>query len=639
FDLNPLAVITARVNYLLAILDLLPHRRGEIIIPVYLADSVRTPAEGSTLLSAGAYEFPTAAGTFEVPEELCKPERFDRFCSLVESCLHNGLDTKPFLQHLERQLSLVPPAWNDSDRARVQQFYETLLDLHRRGLNGIWARLLQNNFAPLTVGQFDYIVGNPPWINWEHLPDKYRQSLKPLWERYGLFPHGGIDTILGKGKKDIAQLMTYVVCDMLLKPQGKLGFIITQSVFKTAGAGEGFRRWEIPSPSGQAPTPLKVIEVHDLVELQPFEAASNRTAVIILQKGQPTTYPVPYILWRKGNTSFTPESSLSEVYEATQRYALTARPINPQEATSVWLTLSEDTTQAIQKVLGPSAYEAHAGAYSGGANAVYWLQVIDHRPDGLLIVQNITEGAKIKLPDVIEAVEPDLVYPLLRGRDIQRWRAVPSAHILMVQDPKTRRGIDEVLMQEKYPKTYGYLKRFEPVLRQRKSRGISDMLKKGAPFYTMFGVGDYTFAPWKVVWTRIAKIEAAVVSTREGKPVIPQETITLVACDYPEEAYYIAALVNSSLFQYAAVSYSQEGGKSMGSMHVLEHIRIPAFERNHPTHSRLAELSQEAHVAAEMGNEARLQKIEAEIDKAAAELWGLTPQELQAVQESLQELG
>ncbi|MCS6894794.1 MAG: N-6 DNA methylase, partial [Bacteroidia bacterium] len=176
FDLNPLAVITARVNYLLAILDLLPHRRGEIIIPVYLADSVRTPAEGSTLLSAGAYEFPTAAGTFEVPEELCKPERFDRFCSLVESCLHNGLDTKPFLQHLERQLSLVPPAWNDSDRARVQQFYETLLDLHRRGLNGIWARLLQNNFAPLTVGQFDYIVGNPPWINWEHLPDKYRQS-------------------------------------------------------------------------------------------------------------------------------------------------------------------------------------------------------------------------------------------------------------------------------------------------------------------------------------------------------------------------------------------------------------------------------------------------------------------------------
>jgi methylase of polypeptide subunit release factors len=43
-------------------------------------------------------------------------------------------------------------------------------------MNGLWARLLKNNFAPLTVGQFDYIVGNPPWVNWEHLPDGYRDS-------------------------------------------------------------------------------------------------------------------------------------------------------------------------------------------------------------------------------------------------------------------------------------------------------------------------------------------------------------------------------------------------------------------------------------------------------------------------------
>jgi type I restriction-modification system DNA methylase subunit len=34
FDLNPLAVLTARVNYLLAIADLLEHRRGEVTIPV-----------------------------------------------------------------------------------------------------------------------------------------------------------------------------------------------------------------------------------------------------------------------------------------------------------------------------------------------------------------------------------------------------------------------------------------------------------------------------------------------------------------------------------------------------------------------------------------------------------------------------
>ncbi|MFN3422600.1 MAG: DNA methyltransferase, partial [Armatimonadota bacterium] len=84
FDLNPLAVIVARVNYLLAIADLLPHRKGTITIPVYLADSVRTPAMGETLFTAGTYEFPTAVGKFLVPAPLCTKERFDRFCDLLE---------------------------------------------------------------------------------------------------------------------------------------------------------------------------------------------------------------------------------------------------------------------------------------------------------------------------------------------------------------------------------------------------------------------------------------------------------------------------------------------------------------------------------------------------------------------------
>jgi hypothetical protein len=58
--------------------------------------------------------------------------------------------------------------------------------------------------------------------------------------KYQLFPHRGFDAILGKSKDDISILMTYVMADKLLKDGGKLGFVITQSVFKTAGAGKAF---------------------------------------------------------------------------------------------------------------------------------------------------------------------------------------------------------------------------------------------------------------------------------------------------------------------------------------------------------------------------------------------------------------
>ena len=76
----------------------------------------------------------------------------------------------------------------------------------------------------------------------------------------------------------------------------------------------------------------------------------------------------------------------------------------------------------------------------------------------------------------------------------------------------------------------------------------------------------------------------------------------------------------------------------MGSMHILEHIRIPRYQPTDPVHRRLAELSQAAHKAAQAGDEKRLEALEAEIDREAAKLWGLTEAELREIQESLREL-
>jgi len=105
--------------------------------------------------------------------------------------------------------------------------------------------------------------------------------------------------------------------------------------------------------------------------------------------------------------------------------------------------------------------------------------------------------------------------------------------------------------------------------------------------------------------------------------------------------------VNSAVFQFAAESYSQKGGKSMGTMHLLDHIRIPCYDPNNPVHRRLAELSMQAHQL--MGGApsqsgglqvmqpgiAQLEAIEAAIDRLAAQIWGLTEQELAAIQQSL----
>jgi SAM-dependent methyltransferase len=639
FDLNPLAVLTARVNYLLAIADLLEHRRGEVTIPVYLADSVRTPAMGETLQTEGAYEFPTAIGDFHVPAVLCTKERFDRFCNILEESVRAQISPDAFISRIERELKLAPPEWQQRDADLARKVYEKISDLHRQGMNGIWARLLKNNFAPLTVGQFDYIVGNPPWVNWEHLPDGYRDSdsTRKLWARYqlaGTF-RGGRPR-LGAVKVDISALMTYTVMDTLLKPGGRLGFVITQSLFKTAGAGAGFRRFSIPRGDGRR-TPLRILCVEDMVSLQPFEGASNRTAVMVLEKGKPTAYPVPYTVWRKqGRKRFTYDSTLEEVTNATVRLKFVAEPVNPSDPTSPWLTARPKVIRAIRKVLGKSDYKAHEGVNTGGANAVYWVDIYK-RPDGLVVVRNITEGARVRVNEVTEPIEPDLLYPLLRGRDVQRWKAEPSAYIIV---PRLHNNPNQVIpanqMQRQYPHTYGYLKRFEDVLLRRADAMVRSALERGEPFYFYGAVGTYTFAPWKVVWREQAStMTASVVGPKDGKPVVPDHKLMLVGCASEDEAHFVCACLNSSIGQMVAVSYAVE---IQMDPHILEHIRIPRFDRKNPVHLRLAELSKQAHEAAKVGDETRLREIEAEIDRQAAKLWGLSDDELRDIQQSLAEL-
>jgi hypothetical protein len=122
-------------------------------------------------------------------------------------------------------------------------------------------------------------------------------------------------------------------------------------------------------------------------------------------------------------------------------------------------------------------------------------------------------------------VEPDLLYPLLRGRDVKRWCAQPSAWII-VPRLKPHQVIPLSEMQVKFPKTYAYLKRFAPTLLQRKDAITQGALKRGEPFYFYGAVGGYTFAPWKVVWREVAnELDAAVIGSVQSLPVIPAHTI------------------------------------------------------------------------------------------------------------------
>ncbi|MCX6276542.1 MAG: N-6 DNA methylase, partial [Bacteroidetes bacterium] len=269
FDLNPLAVISARTNYLLAVADLLKYKKGEITIPVYLCDSINPPsAKHQDELfdqQAGHYQISTSVGAFRFPEALVQRDAVQQITVLLEDCIKRKLTVNQFLDRVHRDQKSKED--NGNIDLVLAETYEKLLGLEQKGINGIWARIIKNSFAPLFSGTFDFIVGNPPWVNWSSLPREYRDLSIPIWRNYDLFEHKGLDARLGKSSDDISILMTYVSIDKYLKEYGKLCVVITQTIFKSAGGGEGFRRFRL----GRNGIPIKVIHVDDMADLQPFD--------------------------------------------------------------------------------------------------------------------------------------------------------------------------------------------------------------------------------------------------------------------------------------------------------------------------------------------------------------------------------
>lgn len=429
----------------------------------------------------------------------------------------------------------------------------------------------------------DRVLGNPPWILWDQLQDEYRVQLRHRWDHFHLLPERGMHSILGGGKKDVSMLVTYQALEDLVKAGGRLSFVITAAVFTSARSGRGFRRFRLPDGE-----PISVQRVDDFTDLKPFSDVQAQCTAMVLAKGKPLQYPVPYMVWKKGS----PPSVESRK----------ARPSDPNDALSSWSRFRPEDAIIVNAVLGSCEYRAHLGVNTGGANGVYWLHKI--REIDLLHweMRNLPHRSKRTVTETTATLEASFLFPLLVGKDVQPWRSEPSAWIAFVQDVGTRKGIDPAALRGQAPQLYAYLERFEELLRSRAAfkryfqrLGHNKEPVDAGPFYSMFDVGDYTLSPAKVVWNRMgSRLGAAVVTHFEGKVVLPQETHAFFAVASADEAYYLAALLNSRLVQKTLEAIGQVGGKSFATPNTIEKLNLRKFDVQKPIHRKLAKLGEAA---------------------------------------------
>jgi hypothetical protein len=136
-------------------------------------------------------------------------------------------------------------------------------------------------------------------------------------------------------------------------------------------------------------------------------------------------------------------------------------------------------------------------------------------------------------------IEDDCLFPLLKSADLasgrvdaaRRWVIIPQRHL----------GQETDSLRAWAPKTWRYLDLHRNVFEHRASS-----VYRGKPPFSVFGVGDYTFAPWKVAIAGLYKsLRFCVVPPIDGKPVIFDDTCYFLPRRSAQEARATHALLDS----------------------------------------------------------------------------------------------
>jgi len=127
---------------------------------------------------------------------------------------------------------------------------------------------------------------------------------------------------------------------------------------------------------------------------------------------------------------------------------------------------------------------------------------------------------------------------LLKCSDLANGRNEPDRFILVTQR-RVGEGTNDILT--KAPRTWRYLDSHRSLFDARKSSIYSNRI----PF-ALFGVGDYTFAPWKVAVSGLHRTPRFIlVGPSDEKSVLFDDTCYFLSFEDGDEARVVAAILNS----------------------------------------------------------------------------------------------
>lgn len=647
FDINPVAVTAARANYVIALGEL--ATTGPLTLPIWRADSILVPDEPPVqtttdrprLIGHSFRALPTSLPEpFPIPTSLATAERMAQLRSILEDSLKE-LDAdgsrKRFIGELDRifgpggdaPLGVSSREWIGV-REVATELQDRIRELRDSDRNGVWARIIENNFAPLFAGRFDVVVGNPPWLTWTKTPASWRKAGEILWKRYGLWrvPREGAPRSGSLASSDVAILVFALALDRYVVPGGTVGLLAPRSLINADPGGRAFRRFHLmPDPEDRvevgtlADLKFRMVGVDDWSEIKPFAPdAANNPVFLAARAGEANTFPVPTTKWQRAKPRIKLPVEWSQARAALRPILGTSNPVDRAAPTAAWSFHVAGAPPLLEG--GANRWRFGKGLDTRGANGIYFLRIVDaDRPGARVLIENVPKAGDPK--KAVRAhrgwVESDVVFPLLRGRDVSAWSARPTTYIIAPYNfDKQGEMYPDDELRRSHPTAWRWLRHHVSTLKARRPPPTRSWQLDGKDWYRLDGpLTHMGFGNIVVVREQQRRPAAAVVPARYdqklGRTVTPLIDHKLVFCsvDSPDEAVYLATIINSTPIQDLLASFSNEIALSPQT---LGRLPIPDFDLK--LHQPVAEAGRAAISAVANATDVDLASIDDAVVKA-----------------------
>jgi hypothetical protein len=175
--------------------------------------------------------------------------------------------------------------------------------------------------------------------------------------------------------------------------------------------------------------------------------------------------------------------------------------------------------------------------YLNGISHYRWRSGVKHDLAKVMELSIRNSGIENGFGEMVD-LEERYKFPLLKCTEVSKGISQPSRYVLI---PQSAVGENTGQIRTTAPKTWDYLARYREAFSQRKSS-----IYRNQPEFAIFGVGPYSFAPYKIAVSSLHKeIRFTLVPPYQGKPVLFDDTCYFVGVDSQEEAELLLAIYSS----------------------------------------------------------------------------------------------